>query len=171
MANFNDGIKTNYSSRCAVLSYRPPRSFGENATRTQHTSRGRATALADLEPPKRLGLGLNMGRGWSGPMCKIEIDHKQRRGFCCLPVLSCSLCIYWEGCTYGVANKYGGTDCCTNTVLYIMLWLVQKSTWGLCPRVLPVHKKSHTSLFRPNTTEHTQHRPTAADESTCAGAE
>ena len=38
---------------------------------------------ADLEPPKELGvgvglgLGLRLGSGWSGPTCKVEIDHKQ----------------------------------------------------------------------------------------------
>ena len=36
-------------------------------------------APADLEPPKGLGLGLGLGfrlwSGWSGPKCKVEIDH------------------------------------------------------------------------------------------------
>ena len=40
------------------------------------------TALADLEPPKglrvglgvELGLGLSLGSGWFGPTCKVEVE-------------------------------------------------------------------------------------------------
>ena len=47
--------------------------------RHQNTQRSRATAPADLEPPKGLGLGLGLwlclGSGWSGPTLKVEIGH------------------------------------------------------------------------------------------------
>ena len=48
--------------------------------RHQNTRRNRATAPADLEPPKGLefglglGLGTGLGLGWSWSTCKVEID-------------------------------------------------------------------------------------------------
>ena len=32
-------------------------------------------APANLESPKGLGSGLALGSGWSGPTCKVLIDH------------------------------------------------------------------------------------------------
>ena len=57
--------------------FRPPGVFSEK--RHQNTRRSRVAAPADLEPPKGLGLGLGfglrLGSGWSGPTCRVEIDH------------------------------------------------------------------------------------------------
>ena len=69
------------------LLFGPPAFFWEK--RHQSTRRSRLTAPANLEPrqriepPKELGLGLGVGfgvglrleSGWSGPTCKVEIDH------------------------------------------------------------------------------------------------
>ena len=58
------------------LVFWPPRSFFCKK-RHQNTRRTRVTAPAGLEPPKgsAFGLGLGLGSGWSGPTCKLEIDH------------------------------------------------------------------------------------------------
>ena len=72
--NFVQGMRVSYWSR---LAFRPPGVFLER--RHQNTRRSRVAAPADLEPPKGLGLGLGfglrLGSGWSGPTCRVEIDH------------------------------------------------------------------------------------------------
>ena len=46
--------------------------------RHQNTRRSRVTAPFDLKPPQGwLSLGLGLASGWSGPMCKVEIDHSR----------------------------------------------------------------------------------------------
>ena len=79
----------------------PPVFLGKK--RHQNTRRSRVTAPADLEPPRGLELGLGLGLGlrlgsvWSGPTCKVEIDHTPpEQSF----FAGCS-------CTYGEPSSIG----------------------------------------------------------------
>ena len=68
-------VRTKLGAGCGAywsrLAFRPPGGLLEK--RNQNTRRSRAAAPAGLEPPTRFGLGL--GSDWSGPTCKVEIDH------------------------------------------------------------------------------------------------
>ena len=80
--NAEDGYATDLvTDVCLLVRGRPfgrPGWFWKNAT--EKTLRSRATASADLEPPKGLGMGLaskglGLGSDLSVPTCRIEIDH------------------------------------------------------------------------------------------------